>query len=291
MHRAQAWLAVVGLGVFSVAPVWGQDAPPHTPPETVIDMTEVQRLRDEVARLTMLAEQFSDLEARLAASERRVEALLRDNADLRNRLAAAMRRLGVGEPRGEAPATTEPHAPIPADPLASPDSMLRELRRLYMLEFGSEIPEDPEVRSRRQAMIDQWSRRMAREMRGRPTWLVRITDLVEREGGRFEAKITMLDEATGLPFGEPFISETPRSFALRIRDGGFDRWRLTVAFEATPRLNRERMQPGVFDTPRLIGPWAEFHYTVTWRQLVGVRPEPDATALPVPETPSTGRER
>ncbi len=294
MSSSKPWILALTIAAGLTAGGYAQqEPPPEAPPAVGLDAEELQRLRDEVARLMTLADRLQSIETELATAQRQVQALERENADLRSRLTAAMQRLGIDPAADAAPkSAAQPRAEIPEDPMLSPASLMAELRRQYFEAFPDPLPEGAEQRAAQLAAIEQWTRKAARELRGRPTWIVRFTDLTERPDGRFEAKMQVVEESSGLPIGDAFVTEIPRAYVSRVREAEFDRWKLTLGFDAAPKFNGERLDPGIFNSPPFIGPGAEFGFTLNWRGLSGVRPEAPEPAEPSGVQPATpGRPR
>lgn len=255
-------------------------APPAQPNATQPASGDVEALQREIASLRQS----------LAEAENRYRRLEQDYAAVREQLAAAERFIAGIQAQSQTPMTLPPsesRAPVPEDPMASPASLLAALQSRYALEFGNEAPTEAAALADYRDRVEKWVKDISRELRGRPTWLVTISDVRETESGRMEGWVRIIDESSGLPIGDPFITELSRSQAARIREGGFDRWRTTVALNARPRFNPERRDEGVFNVPAFIGPFVEFGFGADFRSLLGVEaqaPEPSDTPK-APEDP------
>lgn len=171
------------------------------------------------------------------------------------------------------------HAAIPADPLASPASMLAELQRRYAADLAPSDanPTDPAapltVERRRQ--LDQWCLEQTGLLQGPVEWRVRFTDFSRPSRREATARMTVIDPTSGLPIGDPLEVAVPRTLADRLeRELSLGRdpdkaplWTLTANLSATPKLNPARPTPGVFNHPAFVGPYVEFAFDLTWRNV------------------------
>jgi outer membrane murein-binding lipoprotein Lpp len=243
---------------------------------------------DPRRQVDRLATQVRDLTAQLAESQRHVERLQAERDELLARLRsadqtiAALRRGGGG---GAAPA----RAPIPEDPSASPASLLAELHRRYQREVAS-LPTadagDAPGRAQHRRDTQRWCQQTARQLRAKAAWLVRLAG--PRPGDAPEhvsVLVTVLDEASGLPIGDPFRSEIPQRIAQRIdRERRARRpddapWRATGLLIADPRFNPDRVEPGPYNTPPFVGLYVEFGFQIDWHSLTPAD-APTATGEP-----------
>lgn len=223
------------------------------------------------------------LRRQVAALEERCAALQRDYDAVRAQLLAAQQAIAAmpsGVPTAQSPA--EVVAPVPESPMASPASLLAALQRMHREQFDP--PAEFKSEEDRREAVEKWCKTLSREMKGRPIWMVTISDLRETPSGRHEATFRVMDDELNLPIGGPFVLEIPRAFVARVRDGAakFDRWILTLEFRASPRFNADRLDEGVFNVPAFIGPYAEFGFDVEFKTLVGKKRE-SAAAEPNPE--------
>ncbi|MEO1512479.1 MAG: hypothetical protein AAFU70_10420, partial [Planctomycetota bacterium] len=91
----------------------------------------------------------------------------------------------------------------------------------------------------------------------------------------------VLNRESLLPIGSPIQVDVPRRFRQRI-DGSADGqlFELSLRVTAQPVFNTNRAEPGVFNFPLLIGPYAEFGFDLTWDRLLATTPveigKPDA---------------
>lgn len=279
-------LAVAASSVVPVGMVSGQGT---------VDIREVLEDRERLTRdLHAALERIETLEAELAdlRNERRgLEARVRE-AEL---VLSSLRRelAGPGERRVE----PRPTAPVPEDPLSSPASLLRELRAQYYERMRSVPDGTGAERAAYREEVALWCRLTERSLRGKRTWLVELDDLVPLARDRAVARLTVIDEQTGLPIGDPVDVAVPAKFADRVqREPRYDRWLLTAIVIATPGYNESRLTRGVFEYPPFVGPYVDFDFELDWISLRGWRPgqtEPagDAQAEENPDAPDEVEER
>ena len=234
--------------------------------------------------LRSLMEENTRLTEELRVARERVEALTAELAELKNErrglesrvrdaelvLSALRRELAGPQTPIE---TSEPRAPIPTDALASPASLLRELRAKYYETMRSLPDSTPAEQAAYREQVALWCRLTERELRGKRTWLVEIDDLVPLARDRAVARLTVIDEQTGLQLGDPSDVAVPPKFVDRIEsDTRFERWLLTTIVIATPSYNESRVTRGVFEYPPFVGPYVDFDFELDWVSLRGWQP-------------------
>jgi hypothetical protein len=154
-------------------------------------------------------------------------------------------------------------APAPDDPLASPASLLRELRSRYFESMRGVPDSTAAERAEYKQRVALWCRLTNRELRGRRTWLVELDDLIPLRGGRAVARMSVIDEASGLPIADAIDVEVPRRFIDRVEnDPRYERWLLSAVVIAAPKLNEDRATRGVFEYPPFIGPYVDFDFEI-----------------------------
>lgn len=223
---------------------------------------ETQTARDEVVAV---ARERDALAARIKQAEAELIKLRRQVGVLRE------------EYRTRAP------GPIPTDPLASPFSLVSELQRRYDHELASLPSDTPEQQSAYAGAARAWCERMSGELRGRAEWLLEIDQIEQLRDGSYEARISVVDEATMLPIGDPIRREIPNRIAKQImRRPEVEVWRTDLLVIARPKFNPNRQRPGVFNMPLFIGPMVEFGIELDWRRVLAVEPPPigDPEAAP-----------
>lgn len=257
---------------------------------------EIDRLQAENLRL---ATQVQTLTTRLSEAEeardeasRRAEQLAIAVERLRGDLQTRNEQINELIPEGTDPPSLDPQAPtqaeVPADPMASPASLLAELQRRYAADLAGGEQHDPAaavpaLTPARRKQLDDWCVDQARAVHGPIEWRVRFTDLRQAARNDRRALMTVIDPPTGLPIGPTLEVAVPRALADRLArelgvDGGDDKaplWTLTGTMTAAPKLNPDRPTPGVFNHPLFVGPFVEFDFGLDWRNVVVV--EPSAT--------------
>lgn len=252
-------------------PSLAQDAPP-TPAEVAL-RREIATMRD---RLAQAEERIRQLEGERAGL---LEELAKARQSASDRTREASESAAGGTP-GEIMAS------VPADPFASPASMLNEIRKRYEAKFAS-VPHDTEAAiAAYKEDVRAWCAAGQRDLRDRSQWLVRVLELKEIAEDRrfFGARLRVIDEASGLPIGPAFSARIPAGDA-RIIERGKDRfpfWRATVVVAGTPAYNEQRGDAGVFEHPPFVGRYCDFAIEIEFRHVAGVREEDLKKAAPPP---------
>lgn len=262
MRHGSVWAAVLMLGVAPLAPAQepaDQSAaqPTATPADLLLEQIEAQR-----ARIEALERRVTELTAerrQMAGTVRQIEGML---AGLRSGL--------EGEP---APRTPVGRAEVPSEALASPESLLRELRSRYAAHMaGMGLATDAE-RTAYAEKARLWARLTQRELRGKRSWLVTLGDLAPVGTQGHVVRMTVLDERTGFQIGEALDVGFPAKFLERFGRGSRSgRWVLTSIVIARPVFNESRITPGVFEFPPFVGPMMEFDFELEWFALSAWEP-------------------
>lgn len=222
-------------------------------------------LREENQRLQT---QVNDLQRELDAARARI-------ADMERELQALMRRLGGTSAPPPAAAPEERVTIDESVPNASPRALFQAVRESYAdatrdMELGDF---DSTAGSRQRAAylraVDSWAKRIQREMRSSVVWSVEtIEDQGADEGG---LRVIAVDPETKVALGDPFnvrLSSAIRHKLDAIRHRG-QSTELVLKGVLVPQVNvnPNRIEPGPFDNPPLIGPFAEFNFVVTANSL------------------------
>lgn len=257
---------------------WGQ-ADPEQPAATHDQLLEQVRLQRE--RIGALERRIGELTSQrrdIVGTLRQMEATL---ANLRE-------SLGASEP-SRPPISG---SALPADPLAAPAALMRELRAVYQAEMAGLGLETPAQRAEFAAKARLWARLTNRDLRGKRSWLVRLDDLAGVGQRGHVVRLTVLDESTGLPIGEAVDVGFPAKFLERFNRGSRSgRWVLTSIVIAKPTFNEHRTTPGVFEFPPYVGPMMEFDFELDWFSLSAWEPgqpvgQPTAESIEVAEPAS-----
>ena len=246
-----------------------------------------------VAPADLLQEQLRLQQTRIDALEQRVSELTTE----RRNIASALRQIEgmLANLRQELDTAGDPEplvrrAETPSDPLASPESLLRELRSRYRAEMAGMSLETPAEREAFVQKALRWVRLTNRELRGKRSWLVELDDLASVGKNGYVARMTVLDERSGLPIGEAVDIGFPAKFIERFNRGSRSgRWVLTSIVIAKPVFNESRVVPGVFEFPPFVGPMMEFDFELDWYSLSAWKPG-DPVAPPTEEAPEGDEE-
>ena len=239
------------------------------------------QLREENAALR---EELRRERARADELESRLAALLNERRGLEGRLSqteSMIAQLRAEMGRVDAPPTPIARAPAGADPLSSPASLLRELRSRYHVAMLGVPNSTPEERADYAEQVQLWCKLTNRELRGKRTWLVKLTDIEPLDRDSSVASMTVLDEESGgLPIGEAVDVRVPKRYLDKLDIGPEnDRWLLTAIVIAKPVFNPERQTRGIFEFPPFIGPMVEFDFELDWFGIKRWDPdEPEAEA-------------
>jgi len=167
------------------------------------------------------------------------------------------------------------------DPFASPGAMQRSLQREYQAAVGDLPRETEDQVDRYLREVRQWVRRVNLTRRKAVEWRVELLDVevLSPTEARCRFRVAGEDESDAEPFDAPFPLELSGRHAGRVIEHSDHRlWTLDGLFAATPHMNEDRVEPGVFNTPPLIGPYAEFDFEFRVRSLRPVDEEADRAA-------------
>ena len=244
------------------------------------------------------AQSLSDL-------RRENQRLQTENKDLRRELqrvtvdlaalqleADRMRQSLKAGPRGgraALPPLAEPEISIDESlPSASPRALMKAIVVSYA-EATAELDFDPsEGRGDRGYTVylrtlSHWAVGINRELKSPVSWHVKIIGRGVPVGRGFALRVIAVDPKTGTDLGDPFDAFVARSLALRLQQReqryGLDEVMvLEGTLEPRVHINEDRLEPGPWDNPRFIGPFAEFGLTVHASRLLPVPEEPDEAA-------------
>lgn len=232
----------------------------------------VNQLRKENESLQSDKQQLVD---QLAAAQLRIDNLEAELVRLRDQLAT--RRRSIHD--AEATAETQPRSGD--QPFRSPRALLAHVVASYEsamndLEMGRLVAGEPEAdRLGYLKDVEQWAAGVNRDMRGHIEWPVTIVS-AERARGGYQTILQAVDANTGHKIGDSFTVLVPESHArrlqkLELRD---ELNLLTLRGAALPRvkLNAQRDRRGTFDSPRYVGPFAEFRLSIDFKSLSPYEP-------------------
>jgi hypothetical protein len=226
-------------------------------------------LREDNQRLQT---QVNDMRRELDAARTRIAGLERE-------LQALMRRVG---PTTGSPSTTTQTQPerVSIDesvPNASPRALLRATRESYTeatSDFEIGDYDSPTGRRQRAAYlraVESWAKRIQREMKSSVVWHIRMLPMAEQGGEVPGLRVRAVDPETDVELGDPFTirlnSAIRRKLATLEQRGPIDVLVLKGVLMPRVIVNQDRMDPGPFNNPPLIGPFAEFRFIVTANSL------------------------
>ena len=220
-----------------------------------------------------LQTQVNDMQRELDAARSRI-------ADLERDLQTLMRRLGrtTGTPATTTAQTPPERVTIDESvPNASPRALLRAIRESYTEATSNfDLGDDNSMAGRRQRAaylraVESWARRIQREMKSSVVWHIRMLPMAEQGGGEPGLRVRAIDPETKVELGDPFTirlnSAVRRKLATLDQRGPIDVLVLKGVLIPQVTLNQDRMDPGPFNNPPLIGPFAEFRFVVTANSL------------------------
>lgn len=233
-------------------------------------------LRRENQRLTAENE---NLTRELEAARERIALLEREVG----RLARALHEAGRGDVVDVDETPEKPAGPgsiDPDDPSASPRTLLAALKSSYGEAMGEMSYGRPGSREWNLYMrgLSQWRNRVNRELRAPIEWHVRVVDAQPTSAG-YAMRLAVIDPKNQEQHGEAFTIVIPRAQARRYEflasrdEVGIFVLRGTLTPEV--RINESRATSGPFDNPTLIGPFAEFGFSIESRSFMPVEEKPD----------------
>lgn len=229
---------------------------------------ENRALRDELEKQTSRANELESRVDQLLSERRSLMGTLRQTENL---ISSLRRQLGATD----APPPARLMAQVPSDPLASPASMLRELKSMYRVEMLNVKNETEAEKAEYIKKLKLWCRLTHQKLRGKRTWVVKLEDMARLGKDSLVVRMTVVDENTGLPIGESFDVQFPKRFQEQFNRGSrTDRWELTSLVIAKPVFNENHVSRGVFEFPTLVGPMVEFDFELNWEGLRAWEPEP-----------------
>lgn len=254
-------------------------------------------LRTEI---DILRQRIAQLEAQLTEAQRRAESLYEENQSLKKQLAERPTKGPEGEDAADQPLEIPIDRPLELEPLpedwrSSPDALLAALTKSHDALLGEEPRQTRAQQQRYLSILSKWLRDAERDYRADVRWAVRITRVLERPTGEGDVLMQVVNPETGHAWGEPFtvtVKRVHREYLSANPSSHY--WAIDGTLVAEPALNRERETPGFFLHPLLIGPFAEFEYSMIVRDLRPVtleRPKAEEEGVeeegPSPEMPGT----
>jgi len=232
-------------------------------PTVPADAQSTRELRQENERLRA---QVRDLEEQLNAARQQIEQLQEQLKKMQETLDRLRTNGSAGEP-AEPPAEPEYSVDLNS-PEFSPLGLFHTLEKSYNEALGEMELGEPDTRTRAMYMraLQRWHADVNRNLRQRVTWHVRVLD---SSGNRRSPTLRLhaIDPKTHEAIGRPFNIDLQRRHIGTIRKiesrHGLDHVVMDAVLTPRVRINERRVEPGPFDNPRLIGPFAEFDFIIT----------------------------
>jgi hypothetical protein len=218
---------------------------------------ENQQLRSQ---LDMAEARVAELEREVARLQQTIE-VLRSRTD-RDRPAADDEDVTIDE----------------SEPNASPRALMRALSKDYQEQLKDMPVGQADDRERQLYLrqLSRWQSAAIRKYRAQIQWHVRVLDATQTRSG-YDLQLVAVDPKTDVRLGDPFAVSIPRGIARRYEQvtSRGDAGVLIVRGVLTPdiTINPERQTSGPFDNPKLIGPFAEFRFSIDVRSLLPVGEE------------------
>lgn len=223
-----------------------------------------------------LRQRIAQLEAQLATAREEAEGLRQANRVLLRELEERTRPAPLPRPEPEArpaeappPVTAEPPAerkraypdPARANPFAFPDALLSAVQRSHDDAMGSETL-DREQPTAYFSALRRWVNSTNRAFRGRIDWVVSVSDERGAIPAQQPVRVFVVDPETLQPLHrEAFIVElSSRDRRRMAEESSRQAWRIVGQIASQVRINPDRAERGVFNTPVFLGPFAEFDY-------------------------------
>ncbi len=198
------------------------------------------------------------------------------------------RRLGQSE-RPAADTATQPDAERvtidESEPNASPRALFKAVTGSYVeatrdLDIG-DFNSTAGTRARVAYLraVEAWANRARREMKSPVQWHIRLLPLAEQSDGPDSVRARAVDPETGVALGEPFMVSLSKTVQRKLNQldqrGPVEVLVLKGVLIPEATVNSLRKESGPFNNPRLIGPYAEFGFTV---QASSLTPPPKSDA-------------
>jgi hypothetical protein len=235
--------------IFAVAVLAAAAAAGFAPSSFAQSESDLRR-ENEVLRARV-----QDLERELEAARARITAL-----------EAELQRLRApGAPGTPGGGTTPPAPPAltvdKEDPKASPLGLYNLLAESYTEAMdGMDIGLSPDSRERQVFIkaLERWAAGVDRQLRSPIEWRVRVTKVAAARRD-YAVEAQAIDPKTSAPIGDPFEIALSKARARHLEQHGLDAtYMLRGNVRPSVRINPDRADIGPFDSPKLIGPFAEF---------------------------------
>ena len=258
-HRCSSYPLILLIAAISLTsqPAWSQNNEDLR--------SENQQLRSQLNQVTSelqaAQDRIAELEAQLVALERAL---------------AAARGETIEDPSSDETTIDE------SEPSASPRALYRALQKDYQQALQDLEPGQVGDRDRTNYMrvLNRWRAGAARQFRAQVQWHVQVEEEFATRSG-YDLRLRAVDPVTHVPLGAPFSVSLARTLARHyetLRDNRqIDTYVLRGTLQPQITVNPQRPEAGPFDNPPLIGPFAEFGFTVEPRSLAAPPTESQPT--------------
>lgn len=216
-----------------------------------------------------LRTQVTELRRELDAARQQIEALNVRIAELESQLRSG------GTSGGPRIVPPPPVVEVTIDesvPTASPRALFNSIVADYEETMGDKEIGNAGDRSRIAYLrhVENWQAKVNREFREPIDWHVKLLERQPAPRG-MAAYLVAVDPVTGAELGDPFWAHLQPAIARRV-EAMLERTKATVfqlkgVLRPAVTLDVDRMSPGPFDSPKYIGPFAEFEFTVDAHSL------------------------
>ncbi len=249
-----------------------------------------QELRQVIQRLRI---QISNLQNELRSVQSENERLKSENEQLKNQLTELLR---TPPPSHTSPTTTKPatgngqvtvdESAADANPLALFSAIQNDYAETMKdMERGQE---GDRQRIKFMRKLDQWQAGINRRYQSQINWYVHIVEIAQSTDRGVTVSMIAVDPITGDQLGDQFPALLVGNALLRRlaeleTKGELDILLLRGVLIPEVEINPDRETAGTFDSPKFIGPYAEFGFTVEVQSLIPA-PEPDEETDKVDES-------
>ncbi len=221
-----------------------------------------------------LRDENQSLQTKVRELQRELDAANASIAELQRRLQQSGRPAADPAAQPEADRVTIDESRADASPRALlraiSESYAEATRDLEVGDFNSTI--GTRTRATYVRAVESWANRIRREMRFPVEWHIRLLPLAEQRHEQAGIRVRAVDPKTDVTLGDPFIVRLNKALRRKLnrleQRGSIKVLVLKGVLVPEATLNPQRIDPGAFNNPRLIGPFAEFEFTVEASSLI-----------------------
>lgn len=273
-NRLARFMVFAGVPAFGVLP--GPFAPQAVVARQGAPAPDAQRIAE-------LTDQLARMQSEIARLQKQVADLTQENKQLKEKLAdagtpvpgdATPPAADPGKPGTPKPSKDDkgkpaksPFAPLPADAMSAPESMLKAFVDDYAMRVGNLPTTTAADKEKALVEVGKWLR-TAKRYRGRVEWLINIIDASPdplKGGGTITFQVVSPDDDR--PYSDLRLTQAiiPGQFKLIAEKSDQKLWKLVGLYSAEPKINKDLTTKG--DNPLFIGPFAEMTTTLQVQTL------------------------